>query len=157
MRKQCKRKVWGLVDPITLAKQGACITNGKELALVRVLELSALEAMCAGKGTLDDWKELADMLNRCECMARGGIGHEALPYCEAAEREMISAAKTYQETRKMVLSTEGIAALREVYAYHDLQRTSVSRREYELWIRKSMCKVKSMAPGVIDVAEAIAG
>lgn len=155
MRKQCKRKVWALVNPITHAQQGAGVTTGKELTQLRGIELSALEAMCSGSGTTDEWQQLVAMLNVCETMARGGIGHEALPYCEAAEKAMLAAAKGYQNTKKMELTPEGITALREVYAYHDLQRISISRREYDAWIRKTMNRIKSMAPGVIDVAEVV--
>lgn len=155
MRKSCKRKIWALVDPIQHAKEGACITGTKELIQLRGIELSALEAICTGKGTVSHWQQLVGMLNICETMARGGIGPEALEHCALAEREMLAAAKRYEQSKRMVLTEVGINALREVYAYHDLQRTSISRGEYDRWIKKTADRLRSKAPGVIDVAEAI--
>lgn len=155
MRKSCKRKIWALVDPIQHAREGACITTGQELAQVRGIELSALEAMASGKGTRDHWQQLVDMLNICETMAKGGVGHEALEYCQQAERELLAAAKRYQESKCMELTLVGINALREVYAYHDLQRISISRGEYDRWIKRTADRLRSKAPGVVDVAEAV--
>lgn len=155
MRKSCRRKIWDLVDPIQHAREGACITGTKELTQLRGIELSALEAMCTGKGSVADWQQLVAMLNLCETMARGGIGPEALEYCEVAEREMLAAAKRYEQSKRMVLTGVGINALREVYAYHDLQRTSISRGEYDRWIKRTADRLRSKAPGVVDVAEAL--
>lgn len=155
MRKATRRKVYQLVDPIKHAKEGACITGDKELSQLRGIELSALHAMCSGKGKVSDWEQLVGMVNLCETMAKGGIGHEALPYCQQAERELLASAKRYEETKCMGLTAAGINALREVYAYHDLQRISISRGEYDRWIRKTVNLLKSKAPGVVDVAEVV--
>lgn len=155
MKKRCRRKIWALVDPIQHAKEGACITGAKELTQLRGIELSALEAMCTGKGSVADWQQLVAMLNLCETMARGGIGPEALEHCQVAEREMLAAAKRYEQSKRMVLTGVGINALREVYAYHDLQRISISRGEYDRWIRKTADRIRSKAPGVVEVSEAV--
>ena len=49
MRKQTKRKVWALIDPITHAVVGASITQRDKLDKLRMMEYSALEAMTKGK------------------------------------------------------------------------------------------------------------
>ena len=66
MRKRCKRKVYALVNPIDMAIQGACITAGQPLQQLRLGELSALDAMKRGMGTVEDWRILTDMMNIAE-------------------------------------------------------------------------------------------
>jgi hypothetical protein len=53
----------------------------------------------------------------------------------------------------MVLSGEGLQALRDLYAYHDLQRQSVSRAEFWRQIERTQKRVKSKAPEVRDMSE----
>ena len=47
-RKQCKRKHYALMDPITLAIAGAAIPDAALLDKLRVLELAALQAWADG-------------------------------------------------------------------------------------------------------------
>jgi len=51
----------------------------------------------------------------------------------------------------MVLRADGIKAFRELYEYHDLQRTSISRAEYERWIQKAANRVRSKGKGVVTL------
>lgn len=53
----------------------------------------------------------------------------------------------------MVMSGPGLQALRDLYEYHDLQRQSISRSEYEKWIRTAENRTRSKAPEVRDMAE----
>ena len=63
MRKVCKRKVWSTkINPIAHAMAGAAVTDESSLNKLRLGELSALEAMRMGKGTLEDWRLLVDLL-----------------------------------------------------------------------------------------------
>jgi hypothetical protein len=137
MRKQVRRKVWKLVDPIVHAIEGASITAEEHLNKLRLMELAAIEAMIKGHGTLEDWKSLCDVLNIAEIMGENGIGPEVLPICAIVQEEMAQAATRYEQTRKMGLTGQGIKALKELYEYHDLQRTSISRSEYERMIKKT--------------------
>lgn len=48
-RKKCVRKVWGLVNPIQHAIDGASITPGHLLDRLRLVELSAIARTKPGK------------------------------------------------------------------------------------------------------------
>jgi hypothetical protein len=145
VRKQCKRKHWNLIDPVAHAIAGASITDQQSLNKLRMRELSAIESMSKGMATTEDWRHLVDMLNICEMMALQGIGPEALVACNIAQEALAQAAKRYESIKRMGLSGEGIQAIREVYEYHDLQRTSISRSEYERMIEKTRNHLKAQS------------
>ena len=149
MRKQTKRKIWKLIDPVRHAILGAGITQDHLLDKLRLTELAALDAMTKGLGTVQDWQELVDMMNISEVMAMEGIGPEALPHCKQAQDALERAALRYQETLRMGLSGEGIKALREVFEYHDLQRRSIPRSLYEKMIMKTKQRIQSRAKEVV--------
>ena len=151
MRKQTKRKVWKLIDPIRHAILGAGITQKHLLDKLRMTELASLEAMTKGYGTVQDWQELTDMMNISEVMAIEGIGPEVLPYCKDAQNALEQAALRYQTTMKMGLSGAGINALREVFEYHDLQRRSIPRSLYEKMIIKTKQRIQSKAKEVVEI------
>ena len=149
MKKQTKRKIWKLIDPVRHAILGAGITQAHLLDKLRLTELAALDAMTKGLGTVQDWQELVDMMNISECMAMEGIGPEVLPHCEQAQNALERAALRYQETFRMGLCGEGIKALREVFGYHDLQRKSIPRSTYEKMIIKTKQRIQSRAKEVV--------
>jgi hypothetical protein len=151
MRKQTKRKIWKLIDPIRHAILGAGITQDHLLDKLRLTELAALDAMTKGMGTISDWQELTDMMNISEVMAMEGIGPEALPYCKQAQDALEQAALRYQRTMSMGLSGTGINALREVFEYHDLQRRSIPRSVYEKMIIKTRHRIQSKAAEVVEI------
>jgi hypothetical protein len=99
--------------------------------------------MVQGNATTGDWRVLVDMLNIAETMATNGIGIEVLAVCEIVQKEMESAAHRYEKTRKMGLTGTGIRYIKELYALHDLQRTSISRSEYERMIEKTINYIRS--------------
>ena len=149
MRKRTKRKHWKLLDVIHHAITGASITQEHVLDKLRLTELAALDAMTKGLGTVQDWQELTDMMNICEVMAMTGIGPEALPYCKQAQNALEQAALRFQDSKRMGLSGAGITALREVFEYHDLQRRSIARSEYEKFIIKTRQRIMSKAKEVV--------
>jgi hypothetical protein len=149
MRKQTRRKIWKLIDPVRHAILGAGITQDHLLDKLRLTELAALDAMTKGLGTVQDWQELVDMMNISEVMALEGIGPESLPHCKQAQDALERAALRYQETLRMGLSGEGIKALREVFEYHDLQRKSISRSLYEKMIIKTKQRIQSRSKEVV--------
>lgn len=151
MRKQTKRKHWQLIDPLRHAILGAGITETQLLNKLRIRELAALEAMSKGNGTTVEWQELADMMNICEVMGANGIGAEALPYCQQAQEALTEAARRFEKTKRMGLSGLGLQALREVYEYHDLQRSSVPRSIYEQMIVKTRNRLKSKSKEVVEI------
>lgn len=151
MRKRCKRKVWGLIDPIKMAIEGACVTGGETLEKLQLDELSAIDAMKRGLGTKEDWRVLADMMNIAIMMGKNGIGAEVLPCCEQVQQSLHKAALRYESTGVMGLDGPGIKAISDLYEYHDLQRTSVARSVYEEMIQKTHKHLKAKHKDVVVV------
>ena len=145
MRKRTKRRVYALVNPIQHALEGAALVDGKPLEELRTRELLAIEAFRAGTATPNDWRSISAMVNIAEVMAKGGIGPEALEWCNVAERQMLEDHERFEKTGKMGTTAAGLTAYREVYEYHDLQRISISRSEYERWIKKTADVLRSGA------------
>jgi hypothetical protein len=148
MRKSCKRKVYALVNPISMAIEGACVTDEQRLEQLASRELQAIKDMTTGKGTLRTWQDLVDMNNVCQTMGRNGIGPECLVDCMMAELELKSAAKRYEKTKKMGLTAQGIKSIKEVHEWHNLQRKSISRSEYEAQIKMTLSKLRSRSKEV---------
>lgn len=151
-RKQCKRRVWALINPIQHATEGASYTPESLLDKLRTRELSAIEAFRTGRARLQEWSDMTALLNLCETMAHGGIGPEALDACALAEAELLSAAKRFESTKRMGMTAQGLEAFRNLYEFHDLQRQSIPRGQYEFWIKKTGDRVRSKAPEVKDVS-----
>jgi hypothetical protein len=151
MRKKTKRKVWNLIDPIQHGIIGASITQRDKLNQLRLLEYSALDAMTKGSGTIQDWRTLVDVLNLSEMMARGGVGPEVLPVCQKAQDSLHKAALRYEDTKKMGLDGQGIVAIRELIEYADLQQSSISRSEFEKYIKKTKNYIKSHGDKVVEI------
>jgi hypothetical protein len=143
-RKKCRRKVYALVNPILMAIEGAAVTDKACLDKLRLLELAAIDAFRIGRATKDDWKALADLLNLAETMATQGIGRgEVLPACEQAQEALERALDRHDATGKLGIDGPGLEALRELHEYHDLQRLSISRSQYEQMIRLTANRIRS--------------
>lgn len=149
MRKKTKRKVWKLVNPIDYAITGAAITQDKELNQLRLRELSSIDAFSRGLATIDDWQTLTDALNIAETAGKMGVGPEVLPWCEKLTEALLDAAKRFEKIKRFGLTGEGLKASKEVYAYADLQRKSISRSEYEKIIKKTADMIKGGSKKVI--------
>jgi hypothetical protein len=51
----------------------------------------------------------------------------------------------------MGLSGQGIRAIKDVWEFHDIQRTSIARSEYEKMIRKTANYIKSQGKDVVEI------
>jgi hypothetical protein len=152
MRKRTKRKVWGLIDPIAHAIVGAAITPRQTLDKLRLTEYAALESITKGNGTIQDWRTLVDVLNVSEQMARAGIGKdEVLPVCEKAQKALHEAAIRFQSSKRMGLSGVGIKAIRELLEYADLQQGSITRAEFEKYVKKTRDYIRSNGNLVVEI------
>jgi hypothetical protein len=151
-RKKCKRTVYPLLNSLAHGLAGAAISDSKSLDKLRLCELSAIDAMTKGMGTTEDWRWLADVCNIAETMGKSGIGPEVLPYCEEVQTALLEAAERYQKTGKMGLSGIGITKVKDLWEYHELQRTSIARSEYEKMIRKTANYIKSHGKDVVEIA-----
>ena len=151
MKKQCKRKVWKLVNPISHAIEGINPPQGDKLDLLRTHELSAIESFRSGAATVEDWAKIVGMMNLAENMATNGIGVEVKAVCDQAHTHLMEAAKRYETTRRMGTTGQGLQCIRDLYEYHDLQRLSISLSEYEKHIQDTVNRVRSKAPEVTEV------
>jgi len=150
-RKRCKRKIYPLINSLAHGLAGAAISDNAALDKLRLCELSAIDNMVHGRGTTEDWRWLADVVNIAETMAKAGIGPEVLPYCQESQKALLEAADRYQKTGKMGLSGVGLSNIKEMWEYHDLQRTSIARSEYEKMIRKTANYIKSRGHDVVEI------
>jgi hypothetical protein len=148
MRKRCIRKVWARVDPIALAISGATITTEADLDKLRLRELSAIESFSKGTATPHEFRDLCDMLNLAETMGRMGIGPEVLETCSKLECLMLVAKDDFEVDGVMRFSPKALQWARDLYEYHDLQRTSVDRSTYERAIRATRNKIRGAHPDV---------
>lgn len=156
MRKHTKRRVYGLINTMQFVKEGISPTPEADMNKLRARELSAIESIAKGKAGVAEWRDLTDMLNIAETMGRGGIGPEVLPVCEQAQTELIAAAKRFELTKRMGLTATGLTAIRELFAYHDAQRTAVTRGEYEKAISATRTRIRTHNGDVVDVMDATA-
>lgn len=148
MRKRTIRKIWSLVNPIAHAIEGAAMPQGSRLDTLRTRELTSIEAFRTGAATLQEWSDIVAMLNLAEVMAKDGIGPEVLEVCDKVQECMLEAAKRHKATGRMGLTGEGLQAVRELYEFHDLQRTSISLSEYSRLIKKTADKSRNKANDV---------
>lgn len=131
MKKRTKRKVWGLVNPITMAIEGAGVSGGKEVETLRWGELVALESFKTGMAQESDWQLLSVMTAIAALMGYEGKGVEALAAARLAQRSLDSIEERYRKIGKWGCSGPELQSLRSMYEYHDLQRKSVARSVYE--------------------------
>jgi hypothetical protein len=148
MRKRTRRKVYALINPIQYAIQGACVSSQEDLNKLRLLELEALEAFRRGRATVHDWSDINAANNLAETMARNGIGIEVLAVAAEAQRHLLESADRYTKTHRMGATGPAMNVWRDMLEYHDLQRVSVSRSEYERMIQQTVNRMKSGAPEV---------
>jgi hypothetical protein len=148
-RKRTNRRRYALVNPIEFAIVGAALTDEATLDKLRFRELAAIEAFRTGKAGKQEWCDLADLCNIAETFCRDGVGPEALETVEAAQEALAEAhSRHHKEGRALLLRGPELQSLRDVFAYHDLQRQSVSRAEYERTIVKTHDRIRSGDPNV---------
>jgi hypothetical protein len=116
-----------------------------------MMELASIDAFTKGQASREDWYNLTDMLNIAECMAKHGIGPEALDSIMTGQQELLKCAERFKIVGKYGLTGLGIKTMRDCYEYHDLQRQSVSRGEYERFIIKTRNKIISRSKDVTYV------
>lgn len=147
-RKVCRRKHYPLIDPVKMAIEGAAISQSDMLDKLRMVELSAIESFAKGLATPADWRAIADFLNIAETMARGGVGPEALAVVTAVDAALSEAHARHAKTGRLGMTGPQLQALRDLYAYHDAQRTAIARSEYERFIQLTANRIRSAHPDV---------
>lgn len=147
-RKQTRRRVYQICNPISMAIAGAALTDTASLDKLRLRELSALEAFRTGRATEDEWRDLADMLNVSETFCRDGVGPEARETCLQAQDALGAAHRRLREHGRLVFTGEELQILRHAFEYADLQRSSVSRGQFERVVQKTIDRIRSAAPDI---------
>lgn len=142
-RKKCRRKVWPLVNPVEHAISGATVPEREKLDELLTVEIASLNAMIHGKGNMSHWQNLAALNNLTMTLVGQGVGPEALEAAQKAEAALIDAAARFQKTGRMGFTGPAIQAIRDVIEYHDLQRSSISRSEYEKAIQLTLARIRS--------------
>jgi len=142
-----------LLNTLDFVKEGLVVTPDEQLNKLRIKELASLEAFRTGAADLVDWRNVTAMLNIAETMARNGVGEEVLSVCMQAQDHLVESAKRYERIGKMGASGPALQCWRDLYEYHDLQRTSVTRAEYEKMIQKAYDRERSKSPEVTDLTK----
>lgn len=156
MKKATRRKKrYARIDVLAFVLQGVRPATESDLDTLRVRELSSLEAFVQGRADLQEWKDMSDMLNLCETVAGTYNDGPTLEVCRQAQAALVSVAGRYQATGSMGLAGPSLQALRTLYAYHDAQRTQMTRGDYERFIAKTRDRIRSKAPGVVDISEVL--
>lgn len=149
------RKVWSTdIDPVAHAIAGAGITSREDLDTLLMRELASLDAFTNGKATMREWNDMVNVNNLTQTLAGIGVGYEAMPDAHKAEEGLIEAAARFQRTGRMGLSGPAIQALKNVIEWHDLQRSSIARSDYEEAIRLTAARIKS-GHATIDLAKTL--
>ena len=151
MRKRCIRRHYALVDPVALAIAGAFKVSESDLDRLRMRELSSIDSFATDAATTDDFRTVCDLLNLAETMALAGIGGEVLDACKAAQDALISAKSQHEVTGRFGLTGGEIDALRDLYAWHDAQRSTVDRSTYERAIKRTVNRIRSSHPSVREL------
>ena len=145
-RKHTRRKIYALVDPITMAIEGAAITDTALLDKLRLAELSAIHAFSTGDATQNDWRAIADLCNIAQTMCDMGIGPEVLPATLEVEGVLSESHQRFKATGRIATTGAGLNAMRELAEWHDVQRTSVDRSTYERAIKRTADRIRSAHP-----------
>jgi hypothetical protein len=151
MKKKTKRKTRWINNPLAFVLESIRPVNDDDLRKLLTVELACLDAFAKGHATLQDYVEIEFVCNLSETMAMAGVGPEVLETCQKAQAHLLDAANRFTATAKMGTTGLGLAAFRDLIEYHDLQRQAVTLGEYEGFIKKTKQRVKSKAPGVVEV------
>jgi hypothetical protein len=151
MKKKCKRKVYPIINTIAHAIEGACITEDAHLELLKAHELKMIDALSGNDDGLSGYYGLCELLGCAETMAKAGIGPEVLEPCANAQAVLIKLHTRFKRWNKWDITPSEKQTLIDLMEWHHLQRTSLARSEYESYLKLAINKMRSRAPGVIEL------
>ena len=129
--------------PLEVAMRNAAVTPAKARNQLTLAELSSLDAITHGHGTLIDFRRLVDANNLTEVLAKDFKigGDEVRAATEAAEAALLGCARRIEATGKIGISGPELAAMREMLEWHQAQRETASRGVYLAALRLRMARV----------------
>lgn len=132
--------------------KGACITDDSVINVLKLHENAMINAMVNNhKDGLDGFNGICELLGVAETMARNGIGPEVLDSCAIAQNTLQKLKKRYDRWGKWDVTEKELHSINELMEWHNLQRTSVSRGEYERFLKMAKDRMRSRAPEVIEI------
>lgn len=135
------------LDPMAVAMAGARVTDASILDDLRMRELQAIEAFARGQATQHDWRTVADMSNIAEALVILGVGRaEVQPVVDATQAALQDAHARYLKTDCIGTTGPGLQAMRDLYAWHDAQRTSCARSLYERALKLATDRIRGGHP-----------
>lgn len=144
-RKKCRRKVWGVGDAVSVAIAGARVIDDQRLADLREIERGALDAFQFGRAEWKHWGAITGVVQAARVLVEFGVGPEVLPTIESVERFLEAAAERLEATGRLGATGPDLQAVRDLYEYHDLQRTSVDLATYQRAVEKAINRARSAA------------
>lgn len=142
-RKMCRRKVWGKGDAVNLAIAGARVIDDVRLAQLRQIERNALEAFQFGSAEWKDWGTITGVAQAARVLVEFGVGPEVLPAIDAVERFLEAALARHATTGRLGATGPDLQAVRDLYEYHDLQRTSIDLATYQRAVEKAINRARN--------------
>lgn len=146
MRKQCRRKVWGKGDAVSMAIAGARVIDDNRLAQLREVERVALEAFQYGHAEWKHWGAITGVVQAARVLVEFGVGPEVLPTIELVECFLAAAQARHETTGRLGATGPDLQAVRDLYEYHDLQRTSIDLATYQRAVEKAINRARNAAP-----------
>lgn len=147
-RKRCRRKVYQLVNPIAHVLESIRVVSDEKSQALRMLELQAVDAFAKGHAVKSDWRVIADMSNIATTLAMDGIGPEVLAVIKRAEHALGEAHRRQREYGRLGMTGPELQAIRDLHAFHDLQRQSITFGEYEKAIERTRDRIVSAHPSL---------
>jgi hypothetical protein len=151
-RKKCRRKVWILgegASPLSIAISGACVIDDQRLAQLRAAERDALESFQYGRATWKHWGCITALVQAARVLVEFGVGPEVLPTIEDVERFLEAAAARHQATGRLGATGPDLQAVRDLFEYHDLQRTSVDLATYQRAVEKAINRARNAVAATV--------
>jgi len=147
MRKSCKRKHWNTspgFSAVAHAINGACVIDDQILRDIQIRELSAIQSMQDHTATEQDLYDILALHSMAVVMAENGIGKfEVMPVCNQAKTAIANLIKRVEKWGKFDARESEITILRELWDWHDAQRKSIQRSDYDKYLKMAINKQKN--------------
>lgn len=144
MKKRTRRVVRSTRNnPIQIAVESAAVITESRNGSYRIKEFAALNGMATGDFGPDEWTTLLYITNQSELMAEEGMGIEVAPCAAKAQRALAEIRAGKEEHGTWRATPQQVFDLRELQAYHDLQRQSMHYGKYREYRKRTEDKMRT--------------